>query len=106
MRVRVRVRGGPENFFLFLVIIAFHKGPYGPPSRSNWTQKVQLLLKGFRTSISKETYCNLRFLGEGVLTPCTPPPSSGSAHVAETASDGSIRNSMIPVQDHMLHSGP
>ena len=27
--------GGPGNFFL--VINLFYRGPYGPPSRSNWT---------------------------------------------------------------------
>ena len=49
---------------LFKVINVFYSGPYKPPSRSNWTQSVQMLLKvggggGVRTSISKETYSHL-----------------------------------------------
>ena len=38
------VRGFPDK--VFLVAIVFHRGPNGPPSRSNWTQ-VQLLLEGY-----------------------------------------------------------
>ena len=42
---------GPDVVFLFvcffcLVINIFHRGPYRPPSRSNLTQGVQLLLEG------------------------------------------------------------
>ena len=29
----------------FLVINVFHRGPYEPPSRNNWTQGVQFLLE-------------------------------------------------------------
>ena len=31
--------GGPDNIFflLFLDISVFHRGSYGPPTRSNWT---------------------------------------------------------------------
>ena len=36
------------------VINVFHRGLYGPPSRSDWI-RVQLLLEGVRTSCSKET---------------------------------------------------
>ena len=41
----------PENSIrgiltFFLVINIFHRGPYEPPFRSNWTQGVQLLLNG------------------------------------------------------------
>ena len=41
--------------FSYLVIIVFHRGPNGPPSRSDCTRGVQLLLEGVHTSISKET---------------------------------------------------
>ena len=40
----------------FLVINVFHQGPYGPPSRSIWTQRAQTLFEGVHTSITKETY--------------------------------------------------
>ena len=43
----------------------FHRGPYRPPSRSNWTHGVQLLLEGVCTT------CD--FSGV-VQTPCLPPP--------------------------------
>ena len=35
--------GGAENI---LVINVFHRGSYGPHSRSNWTRGIQLLLDG------------------------------------------------------------
>ena len=44
-------RGGGRG-----VINTFHRGPYEPPSRSNRTKGVPLLLEGVRTSFSKETY--------------------------------------------------
>ena len=37
--------GGPDNVFFFVKNV-FHREPYGPPSRSNWTQGVQLLFEG------------------------------------------------------------
>ena len=37
-------QGGPDNV-MFLVINIFHRGSYKPPSRSNWTQGVQLLFE-------------------------------------------------------------
>ena len=48
---------GPENF---LVVNAFHRGPYGPPPKSNWTPPIASRgggggRGGVRTSISKET---------------------------------------------------
>ena len=48
--------GGPENL---LVINVSHRGSCGPPSRSNWTQGVQLPPEGVRTSFSKEPYNNM-----------------------------------------------
>ena len=36
--------GGPD--YVFLVITVFYRGPYEPPSRSNWTHRVQLFLEG------------------------------------------------------------
>ena len=56
-------RGCPDN--VFLVIYVLHKGPYEPPSRSNGTLRVGLLLEGVRTSISRESYNQW---GGGVLT--------------------------------------
>ena len=41
---------------VFLVINVFHRGPYGTPSRGNWTLGVQLLLEGVHTRISKGIY--------------------------------------------------
>ena len=48
---RQRRGGSPDN--VFLVPNVFHRGPYDPPSRSNLSHGVQLLL---RTSISKKAY--------------------------------------------------
>ena len=60
---RISVRG-----FVFLVNSSFYKGPYDPPSRSNWTQGVQLLLeRGVCTSNFKENY----------ITPCDFPGGWG-----------------------------
>ena len=39
---KLRWVGGPD---IFLVISIFHRGPYRPTSRSNWTLWVQLLLE-------------------------------------------------------------
>ena len=41
----------------------YYRGSYGPPSRSNWTQGVQLLLEGGPYQFSNETYSNLWFSG-------------------------------------------
>ena len=46
---------GPDN--VFLVITVFHRGPYGPPSRSNWT-----FLEGVHTIVFKETYSHFLFI--------------------------------------------
>ena len=40
----VRGEGGPK--IIFLAINLFHNGSSGPPSRSNWTRGVRLLLEG------------------------------------------------------------
>ena len=50
-----------------LVINVFHRGPYEPPSRNNWTPWVQLPLEGVGTRIFKDICSRL-----GVRTP--PPP--------------------------------
>ena len=38
--------GGGWTWQRLLVIVVFHRGPYEPPSRSNWTHRVQLFLEG------------------------------------------------------------
>ena len=51
---------GPENFFCVRNVSL--RGPYGPPSRSNWTPRgSNCFLSGVRTSISKKTYSNMIF---------------------------------------------
>ena len=61
--------GGMRLFFFFLVINIFHRGPYGLPSWSNWTQ-------GVRIRFSKETFPTCDF--PGGPRPTVPP--SGSTH--------------------------
>ena len=38
--------GGPDivSVLLFFVINVFHRGPYGPPLRSIWTQKGECVM--------------------------------------------------------------
>ena len=54
--------------------LAFQRGPYGAPSRSNGTQGVQMLLVGVHTRISKEPIatCNFPEFGGGVWNPLCP----------------------------------
>ena len=69
---------------MILAIKVFHRGPYGPPSTSDWTQGiqlilgVQLLLEGsVHVNTSKKTYQLVIFKGDGVWTPFLP---SGPSH--------------------------
>ena len=82
----------PVNFFrgwgwgwswqlLFLSSTYSQRAAYEPPSRRNWTQWVQWLLKGVRTRMFKEIHSNMWFSREGggsdadSMPPTTPPPS-------------------------------
>ena len=51
--------GGVLTMICFKGINVFHRWPYAPPSRSNWTQGVQLLPEGVCTRFSKESYSHL-----------------------------------------------
>ena len=62
----------------FLVINVFHRGPYGPPLRSNWA-------KGFRLLLERGPYQQLFFIfrgGWGGGGP-DPMPLPGSTHALE-----------------------
>ena len=66
--------GGPENIF---VINISHRGPNGPPSRSNWTKGVQLLLEGSVPVFLRKHIATCDF--QGGPRPLYPRPS-GSSH--------------------------
>ena len=77
----------------FLFIIVFHRGRYEPPSRSNWTQGVQLLLEGVHTSISKEHLATCDFSGGwGFRTPCPPLDPPMHIHIQKVSKGAKIRN--------------
>ena len=69
-RSRKNIRGGPDNIFLSST---YFRGPYRPPSRSNGTPWVQLLLYGSVPEFLKKPRATCDFPGG-------PPPLSGSAH--------------------------
>ena len=53
---------GPENF---LVNNVFHRRLYGPPSRSDWTLEVQLLLRGTVPVFRRKHIATCDFPGRG-----------------------------------------
>ena len=71
---------GPGNVFFFLfflsflVINIFHRGPYGPPLRSNWTNGSNCISMAASTCILRKHSATCFF--QGTLDP----PPSGSAH--------------------------
>ena len=72
--------GGTLHFFcccLFQSSNVFHRGSYGPPSRSIWTQGVQLLLEGVPYQNSQGILLSLVIFRR--VRPL-PPPFTGSAH--------------------------
>ena len=70
------VKGGSWHVFVCLLVFnVFYREPDGPPSRSNWTQRVQLRLEGGSVALPvfiTKPIAAFDLPGVGVRTPCPP----------------------------------